>query len=128
MRRPSLQDVGWSAARERRPALLAADHQSAGELAWPDCADPHDSSDDRAVLRQLPNPTKAHKLHLDSDRTSCSSATANQFRLLIHVTAYWLMHSLRDLAPKTLFWRNTQFDIIRLALIKTAVRLTKLPP
>jgi hypothetical protein len=52
----------------------------------------------------------------------------NQFRLLIHTTAYWLMHSLRDLAPKTSIWRNAQFDIIRLALIKTAVRLTKRPP
>jgi len=108
--------------------LLAADHQSAGELAWPDCADPHDRSDDQAVLRQLPNRTKAHKLHLDSDRTSCSSATANQFWLLIHTAAYWLMHSLQGLAPKTSFWRDDQFDIIRLTLIKTAVRLTKLPP
>jgi hypothetical protein len=36
---------------------------------------------------------------------------------LIHATAYWLMHSLRDLAPKTSFWRYAQFDIIRLALI-----------
>ncbi|MDA9975595.1 transposase [Alphaproteobacteria bacterium] len=79
-------------------------------------------------MRQLPNPTKAHKLHLNSDSTSCSSATANQFRLLIHTATYCLMHSLRDLASKTSFWRNAQFDIIRLALIKTAVRLTKLPP
>ena len=38
------------------------------------------------------------------------------------------MHSLQGLAPKTSFWRDDQFDIIRLALIKTAVRLTKLPP
>jgi len=31
---------------------------------------------------------EAHKLHLASDRTSCTKATANQFRLLIHTAAY----------------------------------------
>ena len=49
---------------------------------------------------QAENLIKAHKLHLASDRTSCSRATANQFRLLIHTAAYWLLHTLRGLAPK----------------------------
>ena len=74
---------------------------------------------------QMENLIKAHKLHLASDRTSCSTATANQFRLLIHTAAYWLMHSLRGLAPKTSFWRDAQFDTIRLALIKIAARVTE---
>ncbi|MDA0342223.1 MAG: IS1380 family transposase [Proteobacteria bacterium] len=74
---------------------------------------------------QMENLIKAHKLHLASDRTSCSAATANQFRLLIHTAAYWLMHSLRGLAPKTSFWRDAQFDTIRLALIKIAARVTE---
>jgi len=52
------------------------------------------------------NLIKAHKLHLASDRTSCPKATANQFRLLIHTAAYWLMLNLRGLAPRTSFWRN----------------------
>jgi hypothetical protein len=69
---------------------------------------------------------KAHKLHLASDRTSCTSATANQFRLLIHTAAYWLLHTLRVLAPKTSFWRAAQFDTIRLALIKVAARVTEM--
>ena len=69
---------------------------------------------------------KAHKLHLASDRTSCSKATANQFRLLIHTAAYWLLHTLRSLAPKTSFWRSAQFDTIRLALIKVAGRVTEM--
>jgi hypothetical protein len=73
----------------------------------------------------MENLIKAHKLHLASDRTSCSSATANQFRLLIHTAAYWLMHGLRGLAPKTSFWRDAQFDTIRLALIKIAGRVTE---
>jgi hypothetical protein len=75
---------------------------------------------------QAENLIKAHKLHLASGRTSCTKATANQFRLLIHTAAYWLMHSLRGLAPKSSFWRDTQFDTLRLGLIKVAVRVTEL--
>jgi Transposase DDE domain group 1 len=69
---------------------------------------------------------KAHKLHLASDRTSCTKATANQFRLLIHTAAYWLMLALRGLAPQTSFWRDAQFDTIRLCLIKVAGRVTEM--
>ena len=75
---------------------------------------------------QAENLIKAHKLHLASDRTSCTSATANQFRLLIHTAAYWLLHTLRGLAPKTSFWRAAQFDTIRLALIKVAARVVEM--
>ncbi len=75
---------------------------------------------------QAENLIKAHKLHLASDRTSCTSATANQFRLLIHTAAYWLLHTLRGLAPKTSFWRAAQFDTLRLALIKVAARVTEM--
>ena len=72
------------------------------------------------------NLIKAHKLHLASDRTSCRKATANQFRLLIHTAAYWLMLNLRGLAPRTSFWRDAQFDTIRLCLIKVAGRVTEM--
>ena len=72
------------------------------------------------------NLIKAHKLHLASDRTSCRKATANQFRLLIHTAAYWLLHTLRGLAPRASFWRGAQFDTIRLAFIKVAGRVTEL--
>jgi hypothetical protein len=75
---------------------------------------------------QAENLIKAHKLHLASDRTSCSSAAANQFRLLIHTAAYWLLHTLRGLAPKRSFWRDAQFDTVRLALIKVAARVTEM--
>jgi hypothetical protein len=74
---------------------------------------------------QAENRIKAHKLHLASDRTSCTKATANQFRLLIHTAAYWLMHTLRGLAPHTSPWRDVQFDILRLRLVKVAVRITE---
>jgi hypothetical protein len=75
---------------------------------------------------QAENLIKAHKLHLASDRTSCTRATANQFRLLIHTAAYWLLHTLRGLAPKTSFWRDAQFDTLRLAFVKVAARVTEL--
>jgi hypothetical protein len=75
---------------------------------------------------QAENLIKAHKLHLASDRTSCTKATANQFRLLIHTVAYWLLLTLRGMAPRTSFWRDAQFDTIRLCLIKVAGRVTEM--
>ena len=75
---------------------------------------------------QAENLIKAHKLHLASGRTSCSKATANQFRLVLHTAAYWLLHTLRGLAPEASFWRDAQFDTIRLAFIKVAARVTEL--
>ncbi len=75
---------------------------------------------------QAENLIKAHKLHLASDRTSCTKATANQFRLLVHTAAYWLMLSLRGLGPKLSFWRDAQFDIIRVNLLKVAARVTEM--
>ena len=75
---------------------------------------------------QAENLVKAHKLHLASDRTSCSKATANQFRLLLHTAAYWLLHTLRGSAAKASFCHDAQFDTIRLALIKVAGRVTEL--
>jgi DDE family transposase len=75
---------------------------------------------------QAENLIKAHKLHLASDRTSRRKATANQFRLLIHTAASWLLLTLRTLAPRTSFWRQPQFDTIRLCLSKVAGRITEM--
>ena len=75
---------------------------------------------------QAENHIKAWKLHLAADRTSCSRATANQFRLLLHTAAYWLMWSLRSLMPKRSTWRIAQFDTLRLRLVKLAARVVEL--
>jgi hypothetical protein len=75
---------------------------------------------------QAENLVKAHKRHLASDRTSCTKATANQFRLVLHTAAYWLLHTLRGLAPKRSFWRAAQFDTVRLTFVKVAARVTEL--
>lgn len=72
------------------------------------------------------NHIKSWKTHLAADRTSCSKATANQFRLLLHAGAYWLMWSLRAVMPKRSFWRVAQFDTWRLRLIKIAVRVVEM--
>jgi Transposase DDE domain group 1 len=45
---------------------------------------------------------------------------------LIHTAAYWLMLTLGGLAPRASFWRNAQFDTIRLCLIKVAARVTEM--
>ena len=74
----------------------------------------------------MENLVKAHKRHLASDRTSCSKATANQFRLVLHTAAYWLLHTLRGLAPKRSSWRAAQLDTLRLALIKVVGRVAEL--
>ena len=75
---------------------------------------------------QAENLIKAHKLHLASDRTSCHSATANQFRLILHSAAYWLLHTLRAATPRRSFWRRAQFDTLRLRLIKIAARVIEM--
>jgi Transposase DDE domain group 1 len=75
---------------------------------------------------QAENLIKAHKVHLASDRTSCTKATANQFRLVLHTAAYWLLHTLRSLAPRRSFWRAAQLDTLRFALIKVVGRVTEL--
>ena len=49
---------------------------------------------------QAENLIKQHKVQLASGRTSCQSPLANQFRLVLHTAAYWLMLALRDAVPR----------------------------
>jgi hypothetical protein len=44
---------------------------------------------------QAENHIKSFKTHLAADRSSCTKATANEFRLFLHAGAYWLMWGLR---------------------------------
>src|SRR5919107_2917567 len=75
---------------------------------------------------QAENHIKAWRLHLAADRTSCSRASANQLRLMLHTGAYWLLWSLRSLMPKRSTWRVVQFDTLRLRLVKIATRVVAL--
>jgi len=72
------------------------------------------------------NHIKSWKTHLAADRTSCSKATANQFRLFLHAGAYWLMWGLRVSMPRRSVWRVAQFDTLRLRLIKIAARVVEM--
>lgn len=72
------------------------------------------------------NHIKSWKAHLAADRTSCTRATANQFRLFLHAGAYWLMWGLRSTMPKRSTWRVAQFDTMRLRLIKIAARVVEM--
>jgi hypothetical protein len=75
---------------------------------------------------QAENHIKSWKTHLAADRTSCTKATANQFRLFLHAGAYWLMWGLRASMPKRSMWRVAQFDTLRLRLIKVAARVVEM--
>jgi hypothetical protein len=66
---------------------------------------------------------KEHKNYLLSDRTSCTSFSANQFRLFLHSAAYVLLHTFRTLHLKGTEWASAQFDTIRCKIIKIGARI-----
>jgi hypothetical protein len=74
---------------------------------------------------QAENFIKLHKAQLASDRTSCRSPRANQFRLILHTAAYWLLLTLRAAAPRHSFWKTAEFATLRLRLIKIAARVVE---
>ena len=74
---------------------------------------------------QCENRIKDLKSALFGDRMSCHAFAANQFRLLIHTTAYILMFLLRERLAHTEL-ADAQFDTLRLRVLKIAavVRVT----
>jgi hypothetical protein len=74
---------------------------------------------------QAENLIKLHKAQLASDRTSCSSATANQVRLMLTTVAFWLMHTVRAAIPEGHALARAEFHTIRLKLLKVAVRVVE---
>jgi len=74
----------------------------------------------------MENLIKEHKLYTNSDRTSCHRWEANQFRLMLHTAACWLLHRLRGAAPKRSRWRTATFETIRASFLKIAVRVEQL--
>ena len=69
---------------------------------------------------------KEHKTYLKSDRTSCNSFKANQFRLFLHSASYVLIHSLQ----KNIFYGTKLFNAtkrtIQLKIIKIAAHVKEL--
>lgn len=68
---------------------------------------------------------KLHKTQLKSDRTSCSSALANQVRLILHSAAYWLLWAVRRSQPEGGVLRKAEFATLQLRLVKVAARVTE---
>jgi len=69
---------------------------------------------------------KEHKNHLRSDKTSCCSFLANQFRLFLHSIAYVLLHAFREKCLKNTEFAKAQFDTIRLKILKIGARVIQL--
>jgi len=63
------------------------------------------------------------KLHMKADRLSCHRFVANQFRLLLHACAYWLMDALRRRLVASGARTRMQLDTLRLTLIKIGGRV-----
>ena len=74
----------------------------------------------------MENLIKDMKFSTRSDKTACSRWQANQFRLFLHMGAYWLLHSVRMAAPKRSRWRGATFATIRSVFVKIACRVEEL--
>jgi hypothetical protein len=74
---------------------------------------------------EMENFIKLHKAQLASDRTSCHDPRANQFRLILHTAAYWLMLAVRKAMPKRSPLYRAEFATLRLHLIKIAARVVE---
>ncbi len=68
---------------------------------------------------------KDYKLYCKADRLSCHRFVANQFRLLLHTAAYWLLDTLRRRLVSVGIERM-QLDTLRLRLIKIGGRVRQL--
>ena len=66
---------------------------------------------------------KDHKTYLLSDRMSCNSFLANQFRLFLHSAAYVLIHSLQNQVLKGTEFCKVTMKTIQLKIIKIATRV-----
>jgi hypothetical protein len=81
---------------------------------------------DRYVGRgESENRIKDYKLYCKADRLSCHRFLANQFRLLLHAAAYWLLDSLRRRLVAVGIERM-QLDTLRLRLVKIGGRVRQL--
>jgi len=78
---------------------------------------------DYCARGQAENLIKLHKTQLKSDRTSCTSALANQVRLILHTAAYWLLWAVRRAAPDDGVLRRAEFATLQLRLVKIGARV-----
>ena len=65
---------------------------------------------------QMENFIKNHKTFLHSDRTSCHTFEANQFRLFLHSAAYVLLHTLAHIGLQGTIFHSLMMHNIRFLL------------
>lgn len=78
---------------------------------------------DYCARGQAENFIKLHKTQLKSDRTSCIAAAANQFRLILHTAAYWLLWNIRQAIPKEAALARAEFTTLQNRLVKIGARI-----
>ena len=71
----------------------------------------------------MENYIKNHKTYLHSDRTSCHRFEANQFRLLLHSTAYMLLHAFQKLFLYGTQLQQVYFNTLQQRLLKVGARV-----
>lgn len=89
-------------------------------------ADPKELYEFYAMRGESENWIKDFKLHVKADRLSCHRFVANQFRLLLHAAAYWLMDALRRRLVASGARGRMRLDTLRLSLIKVGGRVREL--
>lgn len=75
---------------------------------------------------RMENFIKNHKNFLHSDRTSCHSFKANQFRLFLHSAAYILLHTLAEKGLRGSKWARAQFNTIQNRILKVGARVNEM--
>ncbi len=88
-------------------------------------ADPYALYDHYIGRGETENRIKDLKVALRADRLSCHRFWANQFRLLLHAGAYWLLDTLRRKLVEAGIER-LQLDTLRLRLVKIGGRVKEL--
>jgi hypothetical protein len=78
---------------------------------------------DYCARGQAENLIKLHKTQLKSDRTSCSSASANQVRLILHTAAYWLLWTVRQAIPEGAALKRAEFATLQNRIVKIGARV-----
>jgi len=80
---------------------------------------------DYCARGQAENLIKLHKTQLMSDRTSCTSALANQGRLILHTAAYWLLWAVRRAIPEAAPIKRAEFATLQIRIVRIGARVVE---
>ena len=69
---------------------------------------------------------KDHKMFLHSDRTSCHTFEANQFRLFLHSAGYVILHALARTGLAHTKWEHAQVNTLQNRILKVGAKVVEL--